>query len=53
MATITKSQLRRLAATILFGSLILLPAIIGVAPARTSDAAPPAAGKAIVGSVAL
>lgn len=53
MPIITTSQLRRLAATILFGCLLLLPAVLGSAPAPTGDAAPPATGPAMARSAAL
>jgi hypothetical protein len=43
MLTITKSHLRRLTATILIGGAILLPAVIGRAPAQDDPAPAPAA----------
>jgi len=37
MATITKSQLRRATATLIIGCVILLPAFLGRAPARSGE----------------
>jgi hypothetical protein len=40
MATITKSQLRRATATLIIGCVILLPAFLGRAPARSGETSP-------------
>lgn len=40
MATITKSQLRRATATLIIGCVILLPAFLRRAPARSGETSP-------------